>query len=107
MTTWMDIRGLSEYLTIKPKTLYEMTRRGDIPFYRVNRLLRFKKIEVDNWMESNKVEVGWSEVEPQQIEKVRTDVKKAVRDIVKKVIESAPEKKRKIRPGPGFRKEES
>ena len=49
-----DIADLSSYLKVKVKTIYAMT--SDIPHYRVGKLIRFRKQEIDSWMENKKVE---------------------------------------------------
>jgi excisionase family DNA binding protein len=48
-----DIADLSSYLKVKVKTIYAMT--SVIPHYRVGKLIRFRKQEIDSWMESNRV----------------------------------------------------
>ena len=48
-----DIADLSSYLKVKVKTIYAMT--SDIPHYRVGKLIRFKKQEIDSWMENKRV----------------------------------------------------
>ena len=52
-TGFWDIEDVSHYLKVKVKTLYAMT--SDIPHYRVGRLIRFRKEEIDFWMEERKV----------------------------------------------------
>jgi excisionase family DNA binding protein len=47
-----DIEDLSKYLKVKIKTLYAMTH--DIPHYRVGKLIRFRKQEIDSWMENKR-----------------------------------------------------
>jgi len=47
-----NIEDLSYYLKVKIKTLYAMI--PDIPHYRVGKLIRFKKQEIDSWMEGNR-----------------------------------------------------
>ena len=49
---YWDISDLSAYLKIKIKTLYAMA--SDIPHYRVGKLIRFKKDEIDSWMQNKK-----------------------------------------------------
>jgi len=48
-----DIADLSSYLKVKVKTIY--ARTSGIPHYRVGKLIRFRKQEIDSWMESNRV----------------------------------------------------
>ena len=40
-----DIEDLSIYLKVKTKTIYAMVT--DIPHYRIGKLIRFKKAEID------------------------------------------------------------
>jgi len=53
---YLTIRHISKYLSIKTKTLYALVGCGKIPHYRVGRLIRFKKEEIDTWMEENKAD---------------------------------------------------
>ena len=50
---YLTIHALSTYLGIKPKTLYARIR--EIPHYKVGRLVRFRKDDVDIWMERHRV----------------------------------------------------
>jgi excisionase family DNA binding protein len=52
---YLKIEDISAYLSIKTKTLYAMVESGDIPHYRIGRLIRFKIEDVDSWMEAKKV----------------------------------------------------
>jgi excisionase family DNA binding protein len=51
---WITVKELSEYLRIKEKTLYYLVQRGQIPHYRVNKIILFKRQEIDTWMEGNR-----------------------------------------------------
>ena len=53
---FLSINELSEYLGIKPKTLYSWVAKGVLPHYRIEGLIRFKKQEIDLKMNSCKVE---------------------------------------------------
>lgn len=47
----LSIEELSVYLCIKAKTLYAKVEAGDIPHYRVGRLIRFRLDEINTWLE--------------------------------------------------------
>jgi len=49
---FLSINELSEYIGIKPKTLYSWVAKGVIPHYRILGLIRFEKHEIDNWLKS-------------------------------------------------------
>ena len=53
---FLNINEVSEYLGLKKSTLYFYVENGDIPHYRIGRLIRFKKQEVNQWMEGNRKE---------------------------------------------------
>jgi len=53
---YWDIADLSMYLKIKVKTLYSMV--WDIPHYRIGKLFRFQKQEIDAWLESKRKQRG-------------------------------------------------
>lgn len=45
---------VSQYLNIKRSTLYSWTESGRIPYYRLGRMIRFKKDDIDSWMEGHR-----------------------------------------------------
>jgi excisionase family DNA binding protein len=48
----LSVAEVSEYLNIKPGTLY--SKIHEIPHYKIGRLIRFKKEDIDSWLEGNK-----------------------------------------------------
>jgi excisionase family DNA binding protein len=52
---FFTIEQLSEYLNLKRSTLYLQVETGQIPHYRIGRLLRFKKAEIDEWLASHRI----------------------------------------------------
>ncbi len=81
---YWDIEDLSCYLKVKVKTLYAMVR--DIPHYRVGKLIRFKKEEIETWMESKKVK-SWNEDKKQRgkkktIEAGNHDIDRLIRNAI-------------------------
>ena len=53
---YLTIEEISVYLGVKKSTLYSKVESGEIPYYRIGRLIRFKEQEVDQWMKENKKE---------------------------------------------------
>ena len=83
----MTIQKLSEYLVIKASTIYSLTEQKRIPHYKIGRLIRFKKSEIDLWMEGNKKEiVDVSRAAKLILRKTRGPVRD-VKKLVKKAIE--------------------
>jgi excisionase family DNA binding protein len=50
---FLTVNEVSEYLSVKPSTLYSMVKNGQLPHYRIGRLIRFKREDVDRWMEGH------------------------------------------------------
>lgn len=57
-TRWMGVKEVSEYLGVKPATIYAYVSERRIPFHKVpgSQLLKFKASEIDEWMETGRVE---------------------------------------------------
>jgi excisionase family DNA binding protein len=50
---YLDIKELSQYLKIKPSTLYAWASQGKIPHVKINNsLIRFEKEKIDAWVAS-------------------------------------------------------
>ena len=80
-----DIQDLSNYLKVKIKTLYAMI--PDIPHYRVGKLIRFKKKEIDVWMENTRVKdhgrINKSRnMRAKRSEKGNTHIEKLIRKVI-------------------------
>jgi excisionase family DNA binding protein len=53
-----NVKGLSEYLKVQPKWIYEQTHFKQIPYVKLgNKQLRFSKIDIDKWIETKKTPV--------------------------------------------------
>jgi len=48
----LTIHELSQYLNIKRSTLYAWAAQGKIPHVKIHGLIRFKRDEVETWVES-------------------------------------------------------
>jgi excisionase family DNA binding protein len=51
-----DVARLSEYLSVKKSTVYALVEQKQIPHYRLGRLARFRPQEIEEWLQSKKVE---------------------------------------------------
>ena len=50
-----DVVGLSQYLRVSTKWIYERTQFKEIPFKKIKGLLRFRKKDIDRWIDSYNV----------------------------------------------------
>lgn len=50
-----DVSGLSKYLNVSHKWIYERTQFKEIPFLKIKGLLRFRKSAIDKWINSYNV----------------------------------------------------
>jgi excisionase family DNA binding protein len=88
---FMDIQDISRYLGIKTSTLYAMVGEKKIPHYKVGRLVRFKRSEIDLWMEGNRKEC----VDPEKAaRKALRPTKKAKLDVGRIIRKAIDEGKR-------------
>lgn len=49
-----DVEGLAGYLKVSHKWIYERTQFKEIPYLKVKGLLRFRKKDIDKWLDSHK-----------------------------------------------------
>lgn len=54
----LTVSELSEYLCVKEKTLYAKVEAGEIPHYRIGRLIRFRLDEIEAWLETCRNQKG-------------------------------------------------
>lgn len=52
----MTIKEVAEYLKIKEKTAYHLSAKGEIPAFKVGRSWRFRKRDIDRWIEQESKE---------------------------------------------------
>jgi len=53
-TDILTIKEVSEYLKLAEKTTYRLAAESKIPAFKVGGSWRFRKSEIDNWIESQK-----------------------------------------------------
>ncbi|MHB1347346.1 MAG: helix-turn-helix domain-containing protein [Candidatus Humimicrobiaceae bacterium] len=52
MDKWLTLEQITEYLQMSTSSIYKMAQAGKIPSYKVCRQWRFKKEEIDRWVEN-------------------------------------------------------
>ena len=52
MTNWLTLEEASQYLKLGKSTLYDLSRKGDIPAHKMGREWRFDAEELDRWVKS-------------------------------------------------------
>lgn len=65
----LTVREMASYLNVDEKTIYRLAKRGDLPGFKVARTWRFKKSDIDQWIERQKLAAAAA----------RTQTKKAAR----------------------------
>jgi excisionase family DNA binding protein len=54
MDKWLTLEQIAEYLQMSTSSIYKMAQKGKIPAYKVDRQWRFKREEIDAWVERQK-----------------------------------------------------
>jgi len=86
---FLNIQALSQFLGIKVSTLYAMVEERKVPYYRIGRLIRFKKSEIDLWLEGQRKACADVNKETRRILKTIERPGKDINQIVRKVIDGA------------------
>jgi excisionase family DNA binding protein len=50
----MTVREVADYLNVDDKTVYRLTKNGRLPGFKVAGAWRFKKEDIDEWIERQK-----------------------------------------------------
>ena len=53
-----DTAQAAQYLQVHPRTITRMAKRGEIPAIHLGRLWRFRKTDLDRWLESRVIHNG-------------------------------------------------
>jgi len=52
------VRQLAEYLSVNQRTVYRMADRGELPAFKVGDAWRFRRHDIDEWIERQQQERG-------------------------------------------------
>jgi excisionase family DNA binding protein len=107
---FLTINEISEYLNLKRSTVYSMVEAGELPHYKIGRLIRFKQDEVDRWMDEHRKGCVDVKREVKRILKGASQSKMDIDSVVKYAVEEARGKRYTSRHGKpdqikGLRKE--
>ncbi len=54
----LTIRDVAEYLKVTEKTVYGLAQKGKIPGFKVGGQWRFRREDIDQWIEEKKVTIS-------------------------------------------------
>jgi excisionase family DNA binding protein len=54
-TGWLDYHGAAERLGVTERFIKRIRERGDIPYYKFGKLVRFRIEDIETYAESNRV----------------------------------------------------
>jgi excisionase family DNA binding protein len=80
-----DIKDLSKYLKFKIKTIYAII--SEIPHYRIGKLIRFRKQEIDAWLESKKGNVQDIKIQTRKKRKMSDSANNHIDKLIRKTID--------------------
>jgi excisionase family DNA binding protein len=55
---WLGTAEAARYLGITPRTLYRLINEGQVPAYKLGRVIRVKTADLDDFLESARIEPG-------------------------------------------------
>lgn len=55
---WLSTQAAARRLGVTPRTLYRFIDQGELPAYRMGRVIRLKSSEVDAFIESTRIQPG-------------------------------------------------
>ena len=70
---FMNLRQVAEYLNLAERTIYLWTQQGEFPAYKLGSTWRFKRQEIDEWLEQRHTHAkdrGWDEKVAEAAERI-------------------------------------
>lgn len=55
---WLSTQEAARRLGVTPRTLYRFIDVGDLPAYRLGRVIRLKAADIDTFIEASRIEPG-------------------------------------------------
>ena len=82
---YLTIKELSTYLKIPAKTIYFKVSLQQIPYYRVGRLIRFRRDEIDEWLSAFRVDPKVPQKKTPKLRHHTLDIDRLVRKSIDQV----------------------
>jgi len=73
--TLFTVETLAKYLQVSKQWIYERVQFKEIPYIKVGKFLRFRKSEIDKWLDGHKVPATSSPPKIAGTSRVSTDIK--------------------------------
>jgi len=54
----MTVRNVANFLNVDEKTVYRLAQKGELPGFKVGGTWRFRRDDLDQWIEEKKEAVG-------------------------------------------------
>jgi len=54
MERLLNIKELSQILNVKAGTIYDWVHKDLIPYYKLNKLVRFQESEINEWLQTKR-----------------------------------------------------
>lgn len=86
---YLTVAEASSHINVKKSFIYSLVESKDIPHYRLGRLIRFKSVDLDNWIEKHRVEKVDSSKGIKQILRKAKGGQRDIDELVKKSIAEA------------------
>jgi len=77
---WLSVDEVAEYLGVKRFTIYKWVQRLNLPARKIGRLLKFRKSEIDAWMESQDSSNRTKDLTPERLLKLLEQKTKEIRE---------------------------
>lgn len=52
--TAMTVQEVATYLNVNAKTVYRLAKKGELPGFKVAGAWRFRRVDIDGWIEDRK-----------------------------------------------------
>jgi excisionase family DNA binding protein len=55
---WLGVPGAARYIGVYQRTIYKLIDRGEIPAFKIGRVFRIRRADLDDFLERSRVRPG-------------------------------------------------